>query len=100
AEAAWRESGREQAAYKATGFWYSLADEAPQRLWHYAYDYLAIAGDEVARAMADSMQITSPEALLETLARIEATGCDEVFLNPATADASELTRLLETLAAR
>jgi len=100
AESAWQESEREHPPYKATGFWYSLADNAQQRLWQYAYDYMVIAGDEAARTMADSMAISSPDALLAALDRIEATGCDEVFLNPATACASELERLLETLARR
>lgn len=100
ADAAWQESGRDQRPYKATGFWYSLSDNAEQRLWQYAYDYMIIAGDQVAREMADSMTINSADALLQSLDRIEQTGCDEVYLNPATADEAELERLLTVLARR
>lgn len=97
AKTAWEQSGRDSQPYKATGFWYSLADNAAERLWQYAYDYMVIAGDEAARAMADSMTIASTDALLEALDRIEETGCDELFLNPATADRSELERLMAAL---
>lgn len=100
ADSAWTESNREQRPYKATGFWYSLADNAAERLWQYAYDYMIIAGDKVAREMADSMKLASEDAVLKTLDAIEKTGCDEVFLNPATADFTEIERLLALLARR
>lgn len=100
ADSAWQESGRNGSPYKATGFWYSLADNAAERLWQYTYDYLIIAGDKVARDMADSMTINSADALLAAIDRVEQTGCDELFLNPATADATEIERLLDLLARR
>lgn len=100
ADRAWQESNRNSKPYKATGFWYSLADDAAQRLWQYTYDYMIIAGEQLAKETADSMKINSADALLAAIDRIEKTGCDELFLNPATADDAELDRLLELLSRR
>lgn len=97
---AWQAAGRDGQPYRLGGFWCSLADDAPQRLYDYVYDYLAIAGHDVAEWMAKSVNRTTPEAVREGLDNAEAAGCEEVFLVPATADLAEIDRLSEVVAAR
>jgi alkanesulfonate monooxygenase SsuD/methylene tetrahydromethanopterin reductase-like flavin-dependent oxidoreductase (luciferase family) len=93
ADQAWSEAGREQAPYKLGGFWYSLADNAEPALKDYVYDYLKIGGHEQAKQTAAGMSRHRPEAIIEALKDIEATGADEIMLVPATADISEVDRL-------
>lgn len=100
ADAAWERAGRSQKPYRLGGFWYSLADDAPQKLYDYVYEYLAIAGPEIATMMAESVHRSSPDAVREALDNAEAAGCEEVFLVPATAELSEVERLAQLLAGR
>ncbi len=91
---AWKSEGRDR-PYLATGFWCCLADDADARLKKYVYDYLKIAGDEVGKMIADTMSTSSEDAVRRALDGIEAEGCDECFLVPATADLVEVDRLAE-----
>jgi alkanesulfonate monooxygenase SsuD/methylene tetrahydromethanopterin reductase-like flavin-dependent oxidoreductase (luciferase family) len=100
AERAWQEAGRRERPRQLTGFWYSLADDADARLKQYAYDYLKIGGEAQARAVAQSMTTHHPDAILRAIDAIEALGCDELFLVPATAEVSELERASELLLKR
>lgn len=100
ADTAWAEAGRAQRPYRLGGFWFSLADDAPARLHDYVYDYLDIAGPEIARAMAESVHRHNADAVREALDNAEAAGCEEVFLVPATADLAEIDRVSELLAKR
>lgn len=100
ADQAWDEAGRSGRPYRLGGFWCSLAENAQQRLHDYVYDYLAIAGHEIAEWMANSVSRSTPDAVREGLDNAEAAGCEEVFLVPATADLAEIDRLAEVVAAR
>jgi len=100
AEQAWQRSGRERAPYRMGGFWYTLADNGQRKLYDYVYEYLAIAGPEIATMMAESVHRSTPDAVLEALDNAEAAGCEEVFLVPATAELSEIDRLADLLARR
>jgi alkanesulfonate monooxygenase SsuD/methylene tetrahydromethanopterin reductase-like flavin-dependent oxidoreductase (luciferase family) len=100
AEAAWQRAGREQAPYRMGGFWYTLADGGQQKLYDYVYEYLAIAGPEIATMMAESVHRSSPEAVLAALDNAEAAGCEELFMVPATAELAEIDCLNELLARR
>ncbi|MBA6412024.1 LLM class flavin-dependent oxidoreductase [Parahaliea sp. F7430] len=100
ADRAWQEAGRSEKPYRMGGFWYSLADDAQSRLYDYVYNYLDIAGPEIAKAMAQSVTRSNAEALREALDNAEAAGCEELFLVPATADLSEIDRLCEILESR
>ncbi len=100
ADRAWEESGRDRPPVKAGGFWYSLADNAQQRLQDYVFDYLRIAGEGEARNTARSMTRHTPDAVMAAIDDIEATGCEELFLVPATADLSELERTIDLLSRR
>lgn len=103
AEAAWQRAGRQSLPYRMGGFWYTLAPDGQQRLYDYVYEYLAIAGPDIATMMAESVHRHSPTAVLEALDNAEAAGCEELFMVPATADIVEvhaLAELLESRAAR
>lgn len=93
ADAAWEQSGRSRAPYRLGGFWFTLADDGQRKLYDYVYEYLAIAGPEIATMMAESVHRSTPDAVLQALDNAEAAGCEEVFLVPATAEIAELERL-------
>jgi alkanesulfonate monooxygenase SsuD/methylene tetrahydromethanopterin reductase-like flavin-dependent oxidoreductase (luciferase family) len=100
ADAAWERAGRDHMPYRMGGFWYTLADNGQQKLYDYVYEYLAIAGPEIATMMAESVHRNSADAVLAALDNAEAAGCEELFMVPATADIAEVDRLCELLARR
>ncbi len=100
ADAAWERAGREKAPYRLGGFWYTLAEDGQRKLYDYVYEYLAIAGPEIAQMMAESVHRSNADALLQGLDNAEAAGCKEVFLVPATAELVEVHALAELLQSR
>jgi alkanesulfonate monooxygenase SsuD/methylene tetrahydromethanopterin reductase-like flavin-dependent oxidoreductase (luciferase family) len=100
ADEAWGRNNREQKPYRMGGFWYTLADNGQQRLYDYVYEYLAIAGPEIATMMAESVHRSNSDAVLTAINNAEAAGCEELFMVPATADIAEIDRLCEILARR
>ena len=68
ADEAWERNGRADKPYRMGGFWYTLADDGQQRLYDYVYDYLAIAGPEIATMMAETVHRSNADAVLEALA--------------------------------
>ena len=100
ADAAWEKAGRERKPYRLGGFWYTLADNGQQKLYDYVYEYLAIAGTEIATMMAESVHRSSPDTVAAALDNAEAAGCEELFMVPATAELAEIDRLSELLAKR
>lgn len=100
ADAAWDRAGREQKPYRMGGFWYTLAQEGQRKLYDYVYEYLAIAGPEIASMMAESVHRSSADTVMEALDNAEAAGCEELFMVPATAELVEVEALLEVLARR
>ncbi|MEH6581692.1 MAG: LLM class flavin-dependent oxidoreductase [Halioglobus sp.] len=100
ADAAWDSAGREQAPYRLGGFWYTLADQGQQKLYDYVYEYLAIAGHDIATMMAESVHRSNADAVALALDNAEAAGCEEVFMVPATAELTELDRLIDLINAR
>lgn len=99
ADAAWEQAGREQSPYRLGGFWYTLADDGQRKLYDYVYDYLAIAGPEIATMMAESVHRSSADAVKEALDNAAGAGCEEVFMVPATAELAEIERLGDIIAA-
>jgi alkanesulfonate monooxygenase SsuD/methylene tetrahydromethanopterin reductase-like flavin-dependent oxidoreductase (luciferase family) len=97
ANAAWKEAGRSDKPYLAGGFWYCLADDAERRMREYAYNYLAVAGPEIAQAVADSMSRFTPAAVSEALDNLRRAGCEECYLVPATDDLAEVERVIPLL---
>lgn len=100
ADTAWEHAGRTQKPYRLGGFWYTLADDGQQKLYDYVYEYLSIAGPEIATMMAESVHRCTADAVAEGLDNAEAAGCEEIFMVPATADIAELDRLCDIIAAR
>jgi alkanesulfonate monooxygenase SsuD/methylene tetrahydromethanopterin reductase-like flavin-dependent oxidoreductase (luciferase family) len=99
ADEAWASCGRDK-PYRMGGFWYTLADNGQQKLYDYVYEYLAIAGSEIATMMAESVHRSSADTVLAALDNAEAAECEELFMVPATAELSEIDRLSELLAQR
>ncbi len=100
ADAAWERAGRDTASYRMGGFWYTLVDDGQQKLYDYVYEYLAIAGPEIAKMMAESVHRSSPDAVLQAIDNAEAAGCEEIFMVPATAEIAEVEKLTELLSRR
>lgn len=97
ADAAWGRNGRGTSPYRLGGFWYTLADDGQQKLYDYVYDYLAIAGPEIATMMAESVNRSTPDAVRQALDNAEAAGCEELFMVPVTAEIAEVERLIEII---
>lgn len=98
---AWEAAGRDRPPRRVGGFWYSLApDDALGKLRGYVHDYILFHGERAARAMAERMDRATPEAVQASLDDLEAAGCDEVFLVPATAELAEVERAAEIVARR
>jgi alkanesulfonate monooxygenase SsuD/methylene tetrahydromethanopterin reductase-like flavin-dependent oxidoreductase (luciferase family) len=98
---AWQAAGRERPPRRIGGFWYSLAQEdALAKLRSYVFEYLRYAGEAPARALAAQMTRATPHAVAAALDDLEAAGCDEVYLVPATAELGEVERAAEIVAKR
>ena len=100
ARQAWDEAGRETPPRQVGGFWCSLADDAPERLRQYVFDYIRVFGEEAAQAMSGMMNRSNSDAVRESLDAMEAAGCEETFLVPATADVEEVERAAELISRR
>ena len=59
-----------------------------------------IAGEDIARWMADAQHRSSADAVREALDNAEAAGCEEAMLSPVTAELAEIDRLADLLARR
>jgi len=98
---AWEAAKRDKPPRRIGGFWYSLATKDPlQKLQAYVYDYVSYFGDGPARGMASLMNRATPDAVRQSLDDLEAAGCDEVFLVPATAELAEVERAAELVSRR
>lgn len=100
ADDAWDSSGRDSRPYRLGGFWYTLAPDGQQKLYDYVYDYLAIAGHEIATMMAESVNRSDADSVRQALDNAEAAGCEEVFLVPVTADLCEVESLADIVNSR
>lgn len=99
AQAAWSEAGR-PAPYCMGGCWYTLTDNGQQKLYDYVYNYLLIAGEDVARWMAGTVHRSNADSVKEALDNLEAAGCEEAMLSPITAELAEIDRLADIIASR
>lgn len=90
---AWTDAGRSEAPRISTSFWYSLEDDAADVLHRYAYRYLEIFGHDAAEMMAGMATAAGAGAVADGLARLEAAGCDEVYLVPTSVDSAHLLDL-------
>jgi len=97
ADAAWERAERVGKPYRMGGFWYTLSENGQQKLYDYVYEYLAIAGPEIATMMAQSVNRSATDAVAEALDNAEAAGCEELFMVPVTAELDEIDKLCEIL---
>ena len=95
---AWKEAGRKTPPLRIAGFWYSLADRAEQELRAYVHRYLAVFGEETARAIAKTMTCFEPEAVSRAIRSIRELECDELIFSPASSGIEEVERLTALLA--
>lgn len=87
---AWDRAGRTERPRLTTSFWYSIDDDPESTLRSYAHRYLEVFGDEAAAAMASMATAAGPARVATALERLDAAGCDEVYLVPTTIDPSHL----------
>ena len=100
ADRAWADAGRETPPRRIAGFWYSLADNGAAKLRAYVHQYLAVFGDAPARAIAETMTCHEAGAVREAVDQIDALGCDELILSPASAGLEEIERLADLVGER
>lgn len=100
ADAAWQEAERTTRPYRLGGCWYTLADNGQQKLHDYIYNYMVIAGIDIATALAATVNRSSQDGVRIALDNAEAAGCDAFFLVPATAELAEVDRLADILGTR
>jgi alkanesulfonate monooxygenase SsuD/methylene tetrahydromethanopterin reductase-like flavin-dependent oxidoreductase (luciferase family) len=91
---AWRAAGRAGAPRLLAGVYFALGDEVQERSRDALLSFYAPGGERLAEAMASTV-CTSPEAIREAIAGIEAMGADEVFFWPSVGDRDQLERLAE-----
>lgn len=92
-EAAWVTAGRSDRPHLSTSLWFALGPGSEERLRRYAYEYMKVFGESVARSCARDVVIFDERSLLRAVDNIDAAGADELFLVPTTADPVELDRL-------
>ncbi len=98
---AWAVALRPTPPRKIGGFWLSLASgDAQAKLSNYVYDYTRVFGEAAGRALAKMVDRSTPDAVREALDNLEAAGCEECFLVPATAELAEVERAAEIVAKR
>ena len=86
AEQAWISAGRTERPRLTTGVFVALGDDAERTLKAFAMTYLDVFGTDIARMVADSLTVYSPERLRDTIDAIADAGCDELILVPADSD--------------
>lgn len=100
AQQCWLEAGRKDKPYPMGGFWFTLAEDGARVLYDYVYNYLLIAGEDIAKWMAGTVNRSNRDAVKEALDNLEAAGCEEAMLSPVTADLREIDQLVDILESR
>lgn len=101
ADETWGAAKRSTPPRKIGGFWSCLASgDAQAKLSSYVYDYTRVFGEAAGRAMAKIVTRSTPDAVREGLDNLEAAGCEECFLVPATAELAEVERAAEIVSRR
>jgi alkanesulfonate monooxygenase SsuD/methylene tetrahydromethanopterin reductase-like flavin-dependent oxidoreductase (luciferase family) len=94
---AWRDAGRDEPPHLSSSIWYALGDDAETQLRSYAFDYLKIFGEEIAKGAASMATCAGADALRRSVASARDAGADEFLLVPTTADPDELQRTVDVL---
>lgn len=97
--AAWDAAGRDGVPRLISGCFYALGGDHPGAvLRDFTYQYLAIFGEEFARAVAGEIDLCTPDRLRQAVADAGAAGCDELVLVPGTVDMRCLEATVDALA--
>src|SRR5579883_2424694 len=94
----WKEVGKKNKPWKIGGFWYSLAANAEAALRKYTYDYMIIAGHELAAQTSNAMTMFDPGRILDAMRAMKATGIDELYMVPASIEIAEVKKLADLVA--
>lgn len=98
AEAAWVAAGRTDRPRLVTGSFVALGPGARDTLRSFAEAYLQVFSPELAADLAAQMPLSDPKALTDLLDALEAAGCDEFIVVPATSDTAMLDALTDVVA--
>ena len=96
ARQAWQELGRTPPRL-VMSFWFALGPNARPQMDEYLQRYLCFLGDDVARALAPTVKVTSASALRDAARMLEDLGTDELILVPTTSDPDEVNRVADIL---
>jgi alkanesulfonate monooxygenase SsuD/methylene tetrahydromethanopterin reductase-like flavin-dependent oxidoreductase (luciferase family) len=95
--AAWKDAGRDETPHFSASLWYALGPKAKEQLGDYVFDYMRIFDEGMARHLAETAPVHTPETLRDAMDAAREAGCDEFFLVPTTTDPAELDRTREAL---
>ncbi len=96
---AWAAAGRSDRPRLATGTFAVLGGDDPAAtLGAFLFDYLRVFGEGFARAMAEAVDLSTPDRLRRAITDAEAAGCDELVLVPGTVDIGCLYAITEVVA--
>ncbi len=98
-EDAWREAGRDVKPRLVTGVFAALGPDGREVLQTFARRYLSIFGADLAEALAANMPVYDDAALHHLLDGLDAIGCDELILVPASSDPDLLARFADAVGA-
>lgn len=96
--AAWRDAGRTGSPFVQSSAWFGLGADAAESVPAYAFDYLSVFGEDVARMLAGMQRLTSGAAVRAALRAIADQGIDEFVMAATNADIDEVNRLSDVVA--
>ncbi len=97
AEAAWEAAGRTERPRHVTGSFVALGADAPETLRTFAEAYLRVFSPDLAADLAARMPLHDASALVALLDALDAAGCDEFIVVPATASTDLLDELTDVV---
>ena len=99
ADRAWTDAGRDAPPRHVSGAFAVLGtDDDQATLQSFTYDYLAIFGEEIARAVAETAPVWGAGGLRRALDGAQAAGVDEFIVVPGTVDEACLSGVTDVVA--
>jgi alkanesulfonate monooxygenase SsuD/methylene tetrahydromethanopterin reductase-like flavin-dependent oxidoreductase (luciferase family) len=98
AEDAWEQAGRDTRPRQVTGSFVALGDDAPAVLRGFAERYLQVFSPDLAATLAAQMPLHDPGRLTDLLDALDAAGCNEFIVVPASTDVRMVDRLAALVA--
>jgi len=98
-ERAWESAGRGTPPRHVTGSFVALGDDAESTLRAFAESYLRVFSPDLAASLAARMALHDAGALMALLDALEASGCDEFIVVPATSSPAMLEELVDVVGA-